>query len=168
VQGGCLAAKGPSTGEKSANAESWGEAVEERRGDASNPFQVNNLAKWASAVAKCHDCPGTGRPDPRQGVEIGDTGLIQVDGDVIADRSSIGRHHPEAQVWSEPCQRAWPDTRNPVEARDAAERPPDLAIRHDPFGEGWADPREAGEFSRSCPLRIDPLPRGEGASQRLA
>lgn len=123
------------------------------------------MAKWADAVAKCDDGPGTRRPDARQGVKLFDSCPVERLRPVIVYRRSIGRPAGEREVGSQAIEGGLSDSRHPIETSDAAERPPILAIRHDPPGQRRTDPWQPFQLAHLGPVDIDALSRAEGAAQ---
>src|SRR5690606_40251824 len=108
-------------------------------GDSGNPCELVDVAKWPSAVAKCHYRPGPSRANPRQLLELLRSCLIERHPDVGPTGYSFGRTAQEIEMWGQPSQRRRTDPGHPVEPVDAAERPLALAIRHDPSGQRGAD-----------------------------
>ena len=134
----------------------------QRRRNARNPRKVSQLAKWAGAIAKCHDGAGASRANARQTDQICRSRPVQVDRVRKARALSFGRNAPKSEVAPEPVEEGWAQPPHPPKARDIAERPMALAIRHDPVRQGGPDPREAGQLDSTGTVHVDAFAGTEG------
>ena len=126
------------------------------------------MAKWPGAVAKCDYGPGACRSDPRKRVEFGDSCPIEDVQTGRGYRRRIGSPAAEREVRRQSLERRLPYSCHPVETGDAAERPPPLAIRHDPPGQLGTHAGEALELAHSGAVGVNPLVGAErcGEPQR--
>ncbi len=126
------------------------------------------MAKWPGAVAKCHYRTGTRRSDPRQGVQLRDGCPVERQSGSSAAGCSVGRATTERKVGRQPGEGRWAHSGDPIEPCDAAERPPALAIRHDPLRQRRPDPGEPLELPCARPVGVDSLTRSQrpGEGQR--
>jgi hypothetical protein len=121
-----------------------------------------DVAKRTRTIAKCHDGACPRRADAREGLQFSDSCPVQQQSASRAYPRIIGWPAREREVWGEPIDGIWTDSRHSLQGSDAAERTLRLAIRHDPPSQCGSDPWEALQLAGSRRVGIDPFAHPEG------
>jgi hypothetical protein len=119
------------------------------------------VAKWTRAVAKCHYGTSLRRPNPGQRIQFLDGSLVQVHKGLTGPCNIFGANPTEREVRRQPGQCGGAHSGYPIEPLDAAERPPALAIRHNPARQCRPNAWEPLKLPGAGPIGVDPLAGGQ-------